>query len=434
MAVDILMPGVGAGTTHGKIIQWLRQVGDAVTVGDIVAEIETDKAVIELEVFDDGVLSEILVDAGDQEVAVGERLAVIETATGAQLAAGGAAGSMRRQEVESPADQAPPDRSGDAAPVTARAASAGGAPQPAARAAPQPVDRVFASPSARRLARELDVDLASLEGSGPKGRIVRVDIERANAASPAAHPVSARPPEAPAETIPTPQAETVPHSSVRKTIARRLQESKQEIPHFYLTIDIEMKRLMKLRKRLNTLLEESGESLRLSLNDMLAYSAGAAVAQCPNINVRWTADALEKHSQVDISIAVATPKGLITPVVRDVARKKLSDVARELHALIERARAGRIAPPEYEGGSITLSNLGMYGVREFSAIINPPQAAILALGAVEQRPLVKHGKVKVADIMTVTLSADHRAIDGELGARFLARFKQLVERPVLSLF
>ncbi|NYT23743.1 2-oxo acid dehydrogenase subunit E2 [Alcaligenaceae bacterium] len=442
MMVDILMPGVGAGTTHGKIIQWFKRTGETVSVGDVLAEIETDKAVIELEAFDEGVLSEILVQAGDQEVAVGERVAVLATGDGedgdagdAGDAGGAPAAAPARQESASGKPSAP------GAPATGTVAET-----------PSGLDRVFASPSARRLARELDIDLNSLQGSGPRGRVVRIDIERAHALSAGAtgrEPVAApgvapraaplavdrTAPDTPADADADADADavSVPHSAMRKTIARRLQESKQQLPHFYLTVDIEMGRLMKLRRKLNDMLAASGDPLRLSLNDMLTHLVGMAVARCPDINVRWTPDALLRNPSVDVAVAVATGKGLITPIVRDVAGKRLGQVARELGAKVERARDGRLAPADYEGGSVTLSNLGMHGVREFSAIINPPQVAIIAVGAVEERPIVKKGKLKAAHMMSATLSADHRAVDGELGARFLAVLKESIERPLMSL-
>lgn len=338
--VEVLMPGVGAGTTHGKVIQWLKQVGDTVAVGDVLAEIETDKAVIELEAFDEGVLTRIVAEAGGEEVEVGAVVAEIEPAQ--------STGRAEVSESAQPAEQA-------AASITST-----GGDVSAAVDAVTPVDsnRIFASPSARRLARELDVDLAQLTGSGPLGRIVRVDIERAHAQAPEPMHRFAQP-------------SSTPHSAMRKTIARRLQESKQNVPHFYLSIDVEVQKLLKLRGRLNKALESCGDDLRLSLNDLVTYSVGKAVADCPDINVRWTPEAVEQLPQADLSVAVATEKGLITPIVRDVGAKKLNTVARELRGLTERARAGRLAPAEYEGGSMTISNLGMYGVRQFSAIINP---------------------------------------------------------------
>lgn len=432
--VDILMPGVGAGTTHGKIIQWFKRTGDSVSVGDILAEIETDKAVIELEAFDEGVLTEILVAAGDQEIAVGERVAVIATGEGDDAPAKVQAVPAASESPAAPAPGAPP-----AAPATTAAASGAPASSPPA---PAP-GRVFSSPSARRLALELGVDLAQVQGSGPRGRVVRVDVERAHAntaqgsgagtvAAPAGATLTSS---TVADAVHSAAANAVaePHSAMRKTIARRLQESKQQVPHFYLTVAIKMGKLMKLRRKLNDALAINDDPLRLSLNDMLVYLLGVAVERCPDINVRWAPDALLRNSQVDVAVAVATSRGLITPIVHDVGGKRLGLVARELRAKVERAREGRLAPAEYEGGSITLSNLGMYGVHDFSAIINPPQAAIVAVGVVEERPVVKkNGKIKPAYMMSATLSADHRVVDGELGARFLAEFKGLIERPTIS--
>lgn len=433
--VDILMPGVGAGTTHGKIIQWFKRTGETVSVGDILAEIETDKAVIELEAFDEGVLIEILVAAGDQEIAVGERVAVIATE------AGGEAPTLA-QAV--PASSAPSDAPASGTPSAALTAMAAAPDSTVSSPPPSAPGRVFSSPSARRLALELGVDLAQIQGSGPRGRVVRVDVERAHAntaqgpgaGTAAALAGASRTSSAAVDAEVHPAAANTvaePHSAMRKTIARRLQESKQQVPHFYLTVDIRMGKLMKLRRKLNDALAANDDPLRLSLNDMLVYLLGVAVERCPDINVRWAPDALLRNSQVDVAVAVATSKGLITPLVHDVGAKRLGLVARELRVKVERAREGRLAPAEYEGGSVTLSNLGMHGVRDFSAIINPPQAAIVAVGAVEERPVVKKkGKIKPAYMMSATLSADHRVVDGELGARFLAEFKGLIERPTIS--
>ncbi|MCP1399890.1 dihydrolipoamide acetyltransferase family protein [Achromobacter insolitus] len=404
MDIEVVMPAIGAGTTQGKILQWLKQSGDTVKVGDILAEIETDKAVIELEALDDGVLDRIHVPAGDTEVPVGDVIATL----------------MRKGAGAQPPANPPPA----AAPVSAPIA----APAPVAAVA-APADarsglaehRLFASPSARRLARALGVDLHALAGSGPNGRIVRVDIENAAAARPAQS--------APAFAVPA-GAALQPHTPMRATIARRLVQSKQQVPHFYLTVDCRMDAMMAARAALNARGQAAPEPVRHSLNDLLAMAVARAVARVPAINAQWTDEGIARLAQVDLSIAVALDSGLITPIVRNADRKSLSEISAEIAQLAEQARRGRLRPEQYEGGSLTLSNLGMHGVREFAAIINPPQSVILAAGAVVRQPVVDGDDIRVGHVMSLTLSADHRVVDGALGARFLGAVKQLLENPI----
>ncbi|MFE0843551.1 dihydrolipoamide acetyltransferase family protein [Achromobacter insolitus] len=404
MDIEVVMPAIGAGTTQGKILQWLKQSGDTVKVGDILAEIETDKAVIELEALDDGVLDRIHVPAGDTEVPVGDVIATL----------------MRKGAGAQPPANPPPA----AAPVSAPIA----APAPVAAVA-APADarsglaehRLFASPSARRLARALGVDLHALAGSGPNGRIVRVDIENAAAARPAQS--------APAFAVPA-GAALQPHTPMRATIARRLVQSKQQVPHFYLTVDCRMDAMMAARAALNARGQAAPEPVRHSLNDLLAMAVARAVARVPAINAQWTDEGIARLAQVDLSIAVALDSGLITPIVRNVDRKSLSEISAEIAQLAEQARRGRLRPEQYEGGSLTLSNLGMHGMREFAAIINPPQSVILAAGAVVRQPVVDGDDIRVGHVMSLTLSADHRVVDGALGARFLGAVKQLLENPI----
>ncbi|NGT14701.1 dihydrolipoamide acetyltransferase family protein [Achromobacter insolitus] len=404
MDIEVVMPAIGAGTTQGKILQWLKQSGDTVKVGDILAEIETDKAVIELEALDDGVLDRIHVPAGDTEVPVGDVIATL----------------MRKGAGAQPPANPPPA----AAPVSAPIA----APAPVAAVA-APADarsglaehRLFASPSARRLARALGVDLHALAGSGPNGRIVRVDIENAAAARPAQS--------APAFAVPA-GAALQPHTPMRATIARRLVQSKQQVPHFYLTVDCLMDAMMAARAALNARGQAAPEPVRHSLNDLLAMAVARAVARVPAINAQWTDEGIARLAQVDLSIAVALDSGLITPIVRNADRKSLSEISAEIAQLAEQARRGRLRPEQYEGGSLTLSNLGMHGVREFAAIINPPQSVILAAGAVVRQPVVDGDDIRVGHVMSLTLSADHRVVDGALGARFLGAVKQLLENPI----
>ncbi len=404
MDIEVVMPAIGAGTTQGKILQWLKQSGDTVKVGDILAEIETDKAVIELEALDDGVLDRIHVPAGDTEVPVGDVIATL----------------MRKGAGAQPPANPPPA----AAPVSAPIA----APAPVAAVA-APADarsglaehRLFASPSARRLARALGVDLHALAGSGPNGRIVRVDIENAAAARPAQS--------APAFAVPA-GAALQPHTPMRATIARRLVQSKQQVPHFYLTVDCRMDAMMAARAALNARGQAAPEPVRHSLNDLLAMAVARAAARVPAINAQWTDEGIARLAQVDLSIAVALDSGLITPIVRNADRKSLSEISAEIAQLAEQARRGRLRPEQYEGGSLTLSNLGMHGVREFAAIINPPQSVILAAGAVVRQPVVDGDDIRVGHVMSLTLSADHRVVDGALGARFLGAVKQLLENPI----
>lgn len=429
MTIEILMPAVGAGVTQGKILQWCKSIGDKVTAGDILAEIETDKAVIELEAFDEGVLQEILVEAGSDDVPVGHPVAI--------LASNEAGGDAPQAAVQAPAQRTPQ--------------ASASVSEPPAAAPPVHRPAYFASPSARRLARELDVDIAQLEGSGPGGRIVRVDIERAAnstarqtaaassqgsilaaAPSPAQSNIPAAAPSPVQGNVATTalQRTTIPHSNMRRTIARRLQEAKQNIPHFYLSLDCKMDNLLAMRKQVNA---HRDLASRFSVNDILVYATARAVAKVPAINRQWSPDALIQNDSVDISVAVATDAGLFTPVVRNADKLGLFDVSTELSRLIDKARNGRLKPDEYEGGSLTVSNLGMFGIKEFSAIINPPQAAILAMGSVSPQPVVEDGELTVAQLMNITLSADHRVVDGAVAARFLKQLKTFLETPYLLL-
>lgn len=444
MSIEILMPAVGAGVSHGKIIQWCKNVGEHVTAGDVLAEIETDKAVIELEAFDDGVLTQILVEAGDEEVPVGQAVAILsgaeqgaaeaEPAVNAPLAHCDATSSVAFAGEPHTAQQAQTTHPAQQVKTTSEPTLAELQTRP-----------YFASPSARRLARTMDVDITQVQGTGPQGRIVRVDIERVAQQQRARVDTSSRAagtlPVHPASQVVAAsgrvgagtqvvQGEATAHTNMRKTIARRLQEAKQTIPHFYLSIDCNMDKLMAMRQELNAKRTDVG---KLSVNDILVFTVARAVERVPAINRQWAAEAMIQNSAVDVSVAVSTDTGLFTPVVRDAAHKSLSQIAADISALVQKARAGRLRPDEYEGGTLTVSNLGMFGIKEFSAIINPPQAAILAVGAVTPQPIVKDGVLAVANIMNITLSADHRVIDGAVGATFLAELRALVETPYLLL-
>lgn len=419
MAYLIKLPSVAADTSGGNLYQWLKQEGDTVAVGDALAEIETEKAIVEINAEHAGVLGRIVVAAGASSVPV-------NTVLGVLLADGEDASAIERALAEqgvapaaAPAAPAPaaatPASSSCAATATCAPATAA-AP---AQAVPAPAGgRRLSSPLARRLAAQWGVDLARVAGSGPHGRILRRDVEAARDAAPAAGQPQAAAPRA--------AGRRVPHSGMRRAIARRLSESKQTVPHFYLTVDCRMDALLALRAQAN----QAG-AIKLSVNDFIVRAAAQALRDVPEVNASWQDDAIEYHAGADISVAVATEGGLVTPIVRDADDKSLSAIAAEIVELAGRAKVNRLKPEEFTGGSLTVSNLGMYGIKQFAAIINPPQAAILAVGAAERRPVVgPNGELEAATVMTVTLSADHRVVDGAVGAQWLAAFRARIENPV----
>ena len=426
MTVDILMPALSPTMTEGNLAKWHKQEGEAVRTGDILAEIETDKATVEVEAIDDGVLGKIVVPEGAEGIKVNEVIAIMleEGEDAAALEA-----AMPEPAAPAPEPAAPP-------PVPAPV------PPTAAAEAPPPQrtnggGRIFASPLARRMAAQAGLDLASLAGSGPHGRIVKADIEAVLAGdAPAVEAAPAPPPTpAPGAELPgLPAFEEIPNNNVRKVIARRLVESKQGAPHFYLSIDCEVDRLLEVRRELNQRAPAEGpEAYKLSVNDFVIRALALALGRVPAANASWTEAAIRRYRAVDVSVAVAIPDGLITPVVRNAGTKGLATISREMRDLAARARAGKLTPEEYQGGTVSVSNLGMYGIREFSAVINPPQGAILAVGAAQQRPVVKEGALAVASVMSCTLSCDHRVVDGALGAELLAAFKTLIEDPLAML-
>ena len=405
MPIKILMPQLSPTMTEGNLAKWLKQEGDAVSAGDIIAEIETDKATMEVEAVDEGKLGRIVVPAGTEGVAVNTVIALL-------LEEGEDAGALA-------ATQAAPTPKAAPAP-----AGAGGG-------------RVAASPLARRMAERAGLDLGALRGSGPGGRIVKADIDtalaggapvRAAAAVVAPAEAKAAPPPPPAPPCGA-RYEDMPLSTMRKIIARRLVEAKQTVPHFYLTIDCAIDRLLALRKDLNG----RSDAYKLTVNDFVVRAVALALRKVPDANATWVETAIRKWASVDVAVAVALDGGLITPVVRDADHKGLAAISAEVKALAERARAGKLMPEEYTGGSFSISNLGMYGIPQFDAIINPPQAGILAVGAGEPRPVVKDGALAIATVMTCTLSCDHRIVDGALGAQFLQAFKGFVEDPLTTL-
>ncbi len=441
MAISVLMPALSPTMTEGKLATWLVAEGDKISAGDVIAEIETDKATMEVEAVDEGVLGKIIVAGGTDNVAVNAPIAVI-------LEEGEDAGSVDMDAVAGSGGPAPKaEAKPEPAAAAAAAAPAPAAPAPKAAPAPAPAvssgDRVFASPLARRMAEQAGLDLGQITGSGPNGRIVKHDIEQAIAggtgkAAPAAAPAPAAVAQAPVPSLgaaPSPDVpglpdfDEIPNTNMRKVIAKRLTESKQFAPHFYLTVDCEIDALLNVRKELNAKLD--GE--KVSVNDLVIKASAQALKKVPAANASWTDEAIRIFKSVDISVAVAIEGGLITPVIRGAQNKGALDIAREMKDLASRARDGKLMPEEYQGGTFSISNLGMFGIKDFCAVINPPQGAILAIGAGEQRPVVKDGALAVATVMSCTLSVDHRVVDGAVGAEFLAAFKKLIEDPLTML-
>ncbi|AZO08162.1 MULTISPECIES: pyruvate dehydrogenase complex dihydrolipoamide acetyltransferase [unclassified Mesorhizobium] len=453
MPINITMPALSPTMEEGNLAKWLVKEGDKVAPGDVIAEIETDKATMEVEAVDEGTVAKLVVPAGTEGVKVNAVIAILagegEDAGAAAKADGGAAPKAEAPKAEAPKAEAPKE-----APKPAAAAAA------PAKAEPAPVanghaggERVFASPLARRIAKDAGVDVAALTGSGPHGRVVKVDVEAAIAsggakAAPAAKAPAGAPAGAPAP-APKPMSddqvlklfaegsyELVPHDNMRKTIARRLVEAKSTIPHFYLTLDCELDALLALRTQLNAAAPvkktEKGEvpAYKLSVNDMVIKAMAMALMAVPDANASWTDNAMVKHKHADVGVAVSIPGGLITPIIRRADEKTLSVISNEMKDLAGRARSRKLKPEEYQGGTTAVSNLGMFGVKDFAAVINPPHATILAVGAGEQRAVVKNGEIKIANVMSVTLSTDHRAVDGALGAELLGAFKRLIENPM----
>jgi pyruvate dehydrogenase E2 component (dihydrolipoamide acetyltransferase) len=457
MPIELKMPALSPTMEEGTLAKWLVKEGDTVAAGDLLAEIETDKATMEFEAVDEGTIAKILVPEGTDEVKVGTVIALIagegEDSGAAASAPGAAKEPVAKDGGETgagqPATPTPtPEVKGygaNPAEEVPALASKGINPVQHSEAAPQPKadigDRVKASPLARRLAEQRGIDLAGLAGSGPGGRIVKADVDGA------AHPGEGRGPAAPAQApdpglrreapapAPAPSygVPEIPHevaklSNMRKTIARRLTESKQNVPHIYLTVDIRLDALLKLRGELNASLEARG--VKLSVNDFMIKALAAALIEVPECNVQYTGSELITFKRADISVAVSIPNGLITPVIVGADTKSLSGIATEMKDLAGRAREGKLKPEEYQGGTASLSNMGMYGISVFSAVINPPQGMIMAIGAGEKRPYVVDDSLQIATVMSATGSFDHRAIDGADGARLMQAFKRLVEAPL----
>ena len=422
MPIQVLMPALSPTMTEGTLAKWLKAEGDTVESGDIIAEVETDKATMEIEAIDDGVVGKLLIAEGTEAIPINTPIAVIleegEDASAVEAMASSSNGAQASEPAADPEPAAVENK--PAAPAAAAAPSA---------AARNNGERIFASPLARRMAEQAGIDLATLSGSGPRGRIVKRDIEAAVAGGVSAPPAAPSAPVSAPAPVSLPADATVtevPNSNMRKVIAKRLSESKQTVPHFYLSIDCEIDRLLEMRKDLNG----RSDAYKISVNDFVIRAVALALRKVPAANAVWTDAATLLYNTVDVSVAVAVDGGLITPVVRNADTKGLAAISAEMKDFAERAREGKLMPEEYQGGGFSISNLGMFGIREFSAIINPPQSGILAIGAGEQRPVVKDGALAVATVMSCSLSGDHRVIDGAVGAEFLAAYKALIEDPL----
>jgi pyruvate dehydrogenase E2 component (dihydrolipoyllysine-residue acetyltransferase) len=441
MPINILMPALSPTMEKGNLAKWLKKEGDKVKSGDVIAEIETDKATMEVEAVDEGTIAKILVPEGTQDVAVNDIIAVLAGDGEDVKAAGagaGAAPAPKPAEARKPAAAAAAPASPTPAPVPAAA--------PPAAAKGNGHARIFSSPLARRLAKDAGIDLARITGSGPHGRVVARDVEgaksgkglKAPAAAPAAGP-SLAPSMSDKQILALFEEgsyEVVPHDGMRRTIAQRLTASVQTVPVFYLTMDCDIGKLLVAREEINAAAPKDKEKkplYKLSVNDFVIKAMAVALQKIPNCNVSWTEGGMLKHKHSDIGVAVAMPGGLITPIIRKAETKTLSAISAEMKDYATRARARKLKPEEYQGGTTAVSNLGMYGINHFTAVINPPHATILAVGTSEERPVVRGGKIEIAQMMSVTLSCDHRAIDGALGAELIGAFKQLIENPVMMM-
>lgn len=433
MSINILMPALSPTMTEGKLAKWHVKEGDTVKSGQVVCEIETDKATMEVEAVDEGKVGRIVVPEGTEAVKVNAVIAIL----------------LEEGEKEVPKDAAAPAAAPPAAKPAPAAAAPAAAPAaaapkaaPAAAPAPQPAAasggaRIFASPLAKRIAAEKGLDLSRIKGSGPNGRIVKADVESAKpgaapAAAPAGAPAHRPAPAAGAQPVFVAPGDTrVPHTSIRKVIARRMLESKQTVPHFYLTVDLEIDALLAARQAINAVAEKRGS--KVSVNDMMIKACAKALRDHPECNASWTEDEMIQYGAVDISVAVATDRGLITPIVRSADMKGLAQIATEMKDLAARAKTGKLKLDEFQGGGFTISNLGMFGINSFSAIINPPQAMILAVGMGEERAVVRKGQMVVRNMMSCTLAVDHRVVDGAMGAQYLQTLRAYVEQPASML-
>lgn len=411
MAIKILMPALSPTMTEGNLAKWLKKPGDKVKPGEVIAEIETDKATMEVESADSGTLSRIVVNEKSQGVKVNQLIGVLLEAGETDADADALIAEHEKSSASKPSTSSAPQPAPAAAPVAA--------PSAVSPAPSNSNTRVFASPLAKRMAAEKGVDISRIAGSGPRGRIVKADIENANYGAPqiGRNPI---------------EFSTIPLTQMRATIAKRLQESKSTVPHFYLTLDCDVDELNKARNYINNKAPQvNGKpAYKVSVNDFVIKAAAVALRKVPQANASWTDHGIIQYNNIDISVAVSTPDGLITPIVQNADQKSLVDISREIKDLADRAKKNALKPAEFMGGSFTISNLGMYGVKQFDAIINPPQACILAVGAAEERAVVKNGVITKASVMTVTMSCDHRVVDGALAAILMQEFKAHIEQPV----
>jgi pyruvate dehydrogenase E2 component (dihydrolipoamide acetyltransferase) len=423
MAVNILMPALSPTMTEGKLAKWHVKVGDAVKSGQVICEIETDKATMEVEAVDEGRIGQLVVPEGAEGVKVNAVIAILLEEGEKAVPAGAASAAP----PPPPAAAAPAAVVAPAATATAPAAPA---PQPAATSSG---GRVFASPLAKRIAADKGLDLSRIKGSGPGGRIIKADVEQAKpGAAPAAVPAAkAAPAFTPQPVFTAPGDTRVPHTSIRKVIARRMLESKQQVPHFYLTVEFEIDALLAARQAINDVVRKQGA--KVSVNDMIIKACAKALRDHPECNASWTEDEMIQYGAVDISVAVATDRGLITPIVRNADMKGVGQISVEMKDLAGRAKVGKLKLEEFQGGGFTISNLGMFGVNDFAAIINPPQAMILAVGAAEERAVVRKGQIVVRNMINCTLAVDHRVVDGAMGAQYLQTLRAYIEQPAAML-
>jgi pyruvate dehydrogenase E2 component (dihydrolipoamide acetyltransferase) len=455
MPINILMPALSPTMEKGNLAKWLKKEGDAVKTGDVIAEIETDKATMEYEAVDDGVMAKIVVPEGTQDVPVNQLIAVIaaegEDVKAAASAAGKGAPAKPAEPPKpaAPAAKAPAPQA--AAPAVApRPSAPPPSPAPGAAAANgYGTNRVFASPLARRLAKEAGIDVGRVSGSGPHGRVIARDVAAARAGGGLRAPAAATPGAVPASMFAPAMTdqqiralyddgsyEVVPHDNMRRTIAQRLTASTQTVPHYFLTVDCDIGKLLQAREEINAIAPKDKDgkaAYKLSVNDFVVKALALALQRVPDANVTWTEGGMLKHKHSDIGVAVAMPNGLITPIVRNAETKSLSAISNEMRELAVRARERKLKPHEYQGGTTAVSNLGMYGIKDFTAVINPPHSSILAVGTGEERAVVRDGKIVAAHIMSVTMACDHRAMDGALGAVLISAFKSLIENPVMML-
>jgi pyruvate dehydrogenase E2 component (dihydrolipoamide acetyltransferase) len=473
MPINILMPALSPTMEKGNLAKWLKKEGDAVKTGDVIAEIETDKATMEYEAVDDGVMAKIVVPEGTNDVPVNQLIAVMaqegedpKTAAAAAAKVGTPAKAPSAGAPSSP--PSPPRGEGAAKPAAAPSTAAlapqqAKSPPPAPPRAPSPQggegrgegaranghgNRIFSSPLARRLAKEASIDLGRIQGTGPHGRVIARDVEAAKSGQGLRAPAAAAAPAGAPQIAPSMSDQQiralydegsydfVPHDGMRRTIAQRLTASVQTIPHFYLTIDCDIGKLLDAREEINASAPKDKDgkpTYKLSVNDFVIKALALALQRVPDANVSWTDAGMLKHKHSDVGVAVAMPNGLITPIIRSAETKSLSAISNEMKELASRARARKLKPNEYQGGTTSVSNLGMYGIKDFTAVINPPQSTILAVGTGEERAVVRGGKIEAAHIMSVTMSCDHRAVDGALGAVLIGAFKALIENPVMML-